>query len=176
MPEFVSYVIATCCHVLGRSRPGAETSWWSITLVSLKFPYNSPLGSIAKVTAMSAPLPLPKMRSQSLSNCSRVTVEGLIQPSSVMPGPVPTFRLADCTRTYDELPFTEKAVLTSPGSYPKPFIAIPLFPPTLSSVLFSAFHQATTPEGAGVQVGTGGLVTVSIAPALVEPYGLLTVT
>ena len=50
------------------------------------------------------------------------------------------------TATYDEVPFREKAVLTSPGSNPRPFIGVPLFPPILSNVLLSAFHHETMPD------------------------------
>src|SRR5579862_2965967 len=124
------------------------------------FIYNCVESWIAKLTPTSDPSKVPRARSHSQSSCCFSTVEGLIQPSIVMPDPVPIFRLLfpDCTSTYDARPSNEKAWPTSPGSNPAPFINVPLFPPTLSSALSSALHQAVIPVGAGVH--DGGLVTM----------------
>src|SRR6185437_2429531 len=64
------------------------------------------------------------------------------------PDPAPTLRLGlpDCTSTYDRAPSREKAWLTSPGANPTPFIKVPLFGPTLSRALPSAFHHEAIPD------------------------------
>jgi hypothetical protein len=80
--------------------------------------------------------------------CNGVKSAGLIQHSTVKPGPAPTFKFVDAgTMMLPEVPSNLKACPTAPAVKLIPPLTIPGLPPITSLALLSPGHQLTNPCG-----------------------------
>src|SRR4051812_31515295 len=87
---------------------------------------------------------------------------GLIQVSSVNPGPLPTSNAGFAsTVTISSTPSIRSPVPTAPGEYVGLPVVVLWNSWPESSALFSKRHQPTRPAGAGTQVRAGRTVNVA---------------